>query len=107
MATPDNNGFGAIAAQVVVSGTVSRRAVEKTWLTASNARSDRIGSELKSLVQAPKGWKFVGADVDSEELWIASLFADSMYLGLFEIKFECIHLFLVLCRGSYFVNILP
>ena len=77
----ENSDFGAIAAQVVVSGTVSRRAVEKTWLTASNARSDRIGSELKSLVQAPQGWKFVGADVDSEELWIASLFADSMFLG--------------------------
>ncbi|CAF5017662.1 unnamed protein product, partial [Rotaria magnacalcarata] len=56
----------------VVSGTVTRRAVEPTWLTASNAQTDRIGSELKAMVQAPSGFCFVGADVDSQELWIAS-----------------------------------
>ena len=38
----------------------------------------KMGSELKSLIQAPEGYKFVGADVDSEELWIASLFGDAI-----------------------------
>ena len=59
-------------------GTVTRRAVEKTWMTgnycamsslqnvtlewrcvASNPKKDRIGSELKAMVQAPAGYKLV------------------------------------------------
>ncbi|CAK8675646.1 unnamed protein product [Clavelina lepadiformis] len=72
---------GAIVPQAAVCGTVSRRAVERTWLTASNIQPDRIGSELKCMVQAPPGFKFVGADVDSEELWIASLFGDASFIG--------------------------
>lgn len=68
---------GAILPRVIVSGTVTRRAVEPTWLTASNQDTTRIGSELKAMVQAPEGYCFVGADVDSQELWIASLMGDS------------------------------
>lgn len=60
-------------------GTITRRAVEKTWLTASNAKKTRIGSELKSKIIAPPGYSLIGADVDSEELWIASLVGDSMF----------------------------
>jgi len=69
----------AILPRVIVAGTVTRRAVEATWLTASNAYNDRVGSELKALVQAPLGWKFVGADVDSQELWIASVLGDAHF----------------------------
>ena len=61
---------GMILPQVISMGTVTRRAIEKTWLTASNAKPNRIGSELKAMVRAPPGWCIVGADVDSEELWI-------------------------------------
>ena len=43
---------------------------------------DRIGSELKAMVQAPPGYHFVGADVDSQELWIASLIGDSHFGGI-------------------------
>ncbi|KAF9918775.1 DNA-directed DNA polymerase gamma mip1 [Lobosporangium transversale] len=68
---------GIILPQIITMGTVTRRAVEKTWMTASNAKKNRIGSELKSMVQAPKGYKIVGADVDSEELWISSLMGDA------------------------------
>ncbi|QRW18835.1 DNA polymerase gamma 1 [Rhizoctonia solani] len=60
-------------------GTVTRRAIEKTWLTASNAKANRIGSELKTLVRAPEGYAIVGADVDSEELWIASVIGDAQF----------------------------
>jgi DNA polymerase gamma 1 len=31
----------------VVAGTITRRAVEPTWLTASNYSKERIGTELK------------------------------------------------------------
>ncbi|CAO3620726.1 unnamed protein product [Cunninghamella echinulata] len=75
----DNHKYGMILPQMVTMGTVTRRAVEKTWLTASNAKKNRIGSELKSMVQAPKGYKIVGADVDSEELWISSVIGDAQF----------------------------
>ncbi|XP_026328086.1 DNA polymerase subunit gamma-1, mitochondrial [Hyposmocoma kahamanoa] len=71
--------YGAIVPQVVVCGTLTRRASEPTWMTASNAARTRIGSELRALVQAPPGHSFVGADVDSQELWIAALLGDSTF----------------------------
>nr|Q01941.1 RecName: Full=DNA polymerase gamma; AltName: Full=Mitochondrial DNA polymerase catalytic subunit [Komagataella pastoris]AAB17118.1 DNA polymerase gamma [Komagataella pastoris] len=71
--------MGYILPQIIPMGTITRRAVENTWLTASNAKKNRLGSELKSLIEAPKGYCFVGADVDSEELWIASLIGDSVF----------------------------
>ncbi|KAI9023697.1 DNA polymerase family A-domain-containing protein [Phycomyces nitens] len=71
--------YGIILPQMVTMGTVTRRAVEKTWLTASNAKANRIGSELKSMVQAPEGYKIIGADVDSEELWISSVIGDAQF----------------------------
>lgn len=69
--------IGAIIPQVVVCGTLTRRAMEPTWMTASNAQLERIGSELRGMVEAPPGYKFVGADVDSQELWIASVLGDA------------------------------
>lgn len=74
-----NLGNGYILPQVIPMGTITRRAVEKTWLTASNAKKNRVGSELKAMVKAPEGYSFVGADVDSEELWIASLVGDATF----------------------------
>lgn len=75
LATSDME-FGAIIPQVVVCGTLTRRAMEPTWMTASNSRVERVGSELRGMVQAPLGYKIVGADVDSQELWIASVLGD-------------------------------
>lgn len=77
--TTNKKELGFIIPQIISMGTITRRAVEKTWLTASNAKKTRLGSELKSLIQAPPGYCFVGADVDSEELWIASLAGDSVF----------------------------
>ncbi|CAH1393907.1 unnamed protein product [Nezara viridula] len=74
--------FGAIIPQVVVCGTLTRRAVEPTWMTASNVFHERVGSELRAFVQAPPGFVLVGADVDSQELWIASLLGDAYAVGL-------------------------
>ena len=70
---------GMILPQVITMGTVTRRAVESTWLTASNAKKNRVGSELKAMVRAPPGYAIVGADVDSEELWISSVMGDSQF----------------------------
>lgn len=71
--------LGYILPQVIPMGTITRRAVENTWLTASNAKINRVGSELKSMIKAPPGYCFVGADVDSQELWIASLVGDAQF----------------------------
>ncbi|KAH9249204.1 hypothetical protein BASA83_000673 [Batrachochytrium salamandrivorans] len=73
------NKIGVILPQLIPMGTITRRAVEPLWMTASNAKSKRIGSEIKSMVVPPKGYSFVGADVDSEELWIASVFGDAQF----------------------------
>jgi len=73
--------YGAIVPAMTVAGTITRRAVEKTWLTASNAKSDRIGSELKCYIRAPPGYHLVGADVDSQELWLAAVLGDAKLGG--------------------------
>ena len=70
---------GFILPQIIPMGTITRRAVENTWLTASNAKENRVGSELKAMIKAPPGYAFVGADVDSQELWIASLVGDAQF----------------------------
>lgn len=70
---------GFILPQIIPMGTITRRAVENTWLTASNAKANRVGSELKAMIKAPPGYCFVGADVDSQELWIASLVGDAQF----------------------------
>ena len=71
--------LGFILPQVIPMGTITRRAVENTWLTASNAKINRVGSELKAMIRAPPGYVFVGADVDSQELWIAGLIGDAQF----------------------------
>uniref|UniRef100_A0A672UCS0 DNA polymerase subunit gamma-1 n=1 Tax=Strigops habroptila TaxID=2489341 RepID=A0A672UCS0_STRHB len=78
----DEDDYGAILPQVVTAGTITRRAVEPTWLTASNARADRVGSELKAMVQVPPGYSLVGADVDSQELWIAAVLGEAHFAGM-------------------------
>ncbi|XP_048812197.1 DNA polymerase subunit gamma-1 isoform X2 [Lagopus muta] len=78
----EEEDYGAILPQVVTAGTITRRAVEPTWLTASNARADRVGSELKAMVQVPPGYSLVGADVDSQELWIAAVLGEAHFAGM-------------------------
>ncbi|CAL9697294.1 unnamed protein product [Knipowitschia caucasica] len=78
----DEGLYGAILPQVITAGTVTRRSVEPTWLTASNARRDRVGSELKAMVQVPPGYHLVGADVDSQELWIAAVLGEAHVAGI-------------------------
>ncbi|PKS13293.1 hypothetical protein jhhlp_000064 [Lomentospora prolificans] len=77
--TKQRDEYGFILPQIIPMGTITRRAVENTWLTASNAKKNRVGSELKAMVKAPPGYSFVGADVDSEELWIASICGDATF----------------------------
>lgn len=43
---------------------------------------DRVGSELKAMVQVPPGYDLVGADVDSQELWIAAVLGEAHFAGM-------------------------
>lgn len=51
-------------------------------LTPLFLQPDRVGSELKAMVQAPPGYVLVGADVDSQELWIAAVLGDAHFAGM-------------------------
>ncbi|CAB60771.1 DNA-directed DNA polymerase [Caenorhabditis elegans] len=69
---------GAIAAAVVPAGTISRRSVHKLWVTLTNQSTGHvIGTGIKAMVQAPAGYRLVGADVDSQEQWLAALYGDA------------------------------
>lgn len=82
--TPTDLSAGGIEVGLILPwalpmGTITRRAAESTWLVAANPKPNRIGSELKAMVTAPPGYAIVGADVDSEEIWIASLLGDAQF----------------------------
>lgn len=68
--------------EILCHGTVTRRTVESLFLTMCSTKSWRIGTELKTRVSAPEGWKIVGADFDGQEMQIASIYSDH-YEGKF------------------------
>uniref|UniRef100_A0AC35U1L5 DNA-directed DNA polymerase n=1 Tax=Rhabditophanes sp. KR3021 TaxID=114890 RepID=A0AC35U1L5_9BILA len=74
----DDAEFGALAPSVVPSGTVTRRSTHKLWLTASSSKDGVVGTDLKSMIQAHQGYKIVGADVDSQEQWLAAIMGDAI-----------------------------
>ncbi len=62
--------------EILCHGTVTRRTVESLMVTMCSTKNWRIGTELKSRVQAPNGWKIVGADFDGQEMQIAAIYSD-------------------------------
>jgi DNA polymerase gamma 1 len=72
------NGVDALVTlpEILCHGTVTRRTVESLMVTMCSTKNWRIGTELKSRVQAPEGWKIVGADFDGQEMQIASIYSD-------------------------------
>lgn len=77
---PARNPHGADALitlpEILCHGTVTRRTVESLMVTMCSTKNWRIGTELKTRVQAPEGWKIVGADFDGQEMQIASIYSD-------------------------------
>ena len=77
---PAHNPEGADALvtvpEILCHGTVTRRTVESLMVTMCSTKNWRIGTELKSRVQAPEGWKIVGADFDGQEMQIAAIYSD-------------------------------
>ena len=52
------------------------------YICPSVSQENRVGSELKAMVRAPPGYHLVGADVDSQELWIAAVLGDMHFAGI-------------------------
>jgi DNA polymerase gamma 1 len=77
---PAHNPHGSDALitlpEILCHGTVTRRTVESLMVTMCSTKNWRIGTELKSRVQAPEGWKIVGADFDGQEMQIAAIYSD-------------------------------
>ena len=63
--------------EIIAHGTVTRRTVESLMVTMCSTKPWRIGTELKTRIECPDGWKIVGADFDGQELQIASIYADA------------------------------
>ena len=71
--------FNIIVPSAVPHNTSTNRAGENLWLTVPDPKYYKIGSEIKTRVQAPPGYVFVQSDFDAQEAVIASIFADSYY----------------------------
>jgi DNA polymerase gamma 1 len=61
---------------ILAHGTVTRRTVENLFAVMCSTKPKRIGTELKTRVQAPDGWKIISADYDAQEMNIAAIYAD-------------------------------
>jgi DNA polymerase gamma 1 len=71
------DGWYMIMPEIIAHGTVTRRTVESLMVTMCSTKGHRIGTELKTRIQCPPGWKIVGADFDGQEISIASIYADA------------------------------
>lgn len=77
--TPEGQKFKMIVPAAVPHNTSTNRAGENLWLTVPDPKYDKIGSEIKTRVQAPPGYVFVQSDFDAQEAVVASIFADSYH----------------------------
>jgi DNA polymerase gamma 1 len=72
-------GFPVVLPQIVSTGTATRRCADKVYQVMPNPKKGKPGTEFKATIAAPAGYKIVGADIDSEELWLAGLLGDQAY----------------------------
>jgi DNA polymerase gamma 1 len=69
-------GYPVTIPQVIATGTITGRATDKAWLVFPNPKEKRVGTEVKSMIEAPPGYLLIGADQDSQELWLGACLAD-------------------------------
>lgn len=74
--TESPDGIPVTIPMMSVNGTITGRATDPVWMVLPNPKANRIGTELKSMVEAFPGYKLVGADVSSEEAWLAGCYGD-------------------------------
>lgn len=76
--TESPEGYPVVLPQLTVTGTITGRCADNLWQVLPNPKKTRVGTELKTMVEAPPGYMMVGADVDSQEAWIASALGDQI-----------------------------
>jgi DNA polymerase gamma 1 len=76
--TESPQGYPVVLPQIAVNGTVTGRCTDSLWQVASNPKRKRVGTELKSMVSPPPGYTFIGADIDSQEAWLAAILGDAL-----------------------------
>lgn len=78
----DGSRMLVVAPNLRAHGTASGRAVENVFLVAASHTAPKIGSEIAHMAYAPMHThKFVGHDVDAQELQICRIYGDS-YSGM-------------------------
>jgi DNA polymerase gamma 1 len=76
------DGFPVWLPCISPNGAISRRAADKILHVCSNPKKSRIGTEFKSMIAAPNGYKLVGADIDGQEMKLLALGGEKK-LGFF------------------------
>jgi len=74
--SPVGSPFKLMVPQPIVHGTTTGRVTENLFLVMSSPKYNKIGSEIKSKIVAPRGYKMVSSDFDAQELVLASLYGD-------------------------------
>ena len=77
--------------QPIVHGTTTGRQTENLFLVMSGIKKYKLGSELKSRVQAPPGYVIVSSDFSAQEMQLSGLLADRYaggYLGCTPTTFQ-------------------
>ena len=75
-----NKEGNLIGAEVKAAGTISGRTVSSLFNTLpTHFDYPKIMSEIKSTMQAPEGWVFVGGDIDQQEASVAAAMSDSFH----------------------------
>lgn len=78
-----NDEINLMVPQIVPHGTVTRRTTENIFNVMTSPKPNKIGTEIRTKIIAPEGYRLVTADCDSEELNLASLLADRFHSGYF------------------------
>ena len=80
--TPEGTTCNLTVPSILPHGTLTRRVVEPLFATMCGTKSFRVGTELKTRIEAPKGYKIVGGDYDGQEMRMAQTYADVFESGL-------------------------
>jgi DNA polymerase gamma 1 len=67
---------------IICHGTLTRRCSGSLLPTLTSTKRKKIATELKSRIEAPRGYKMLYLDFDAQEMAIAALYADKWEGGI-------------------------
>ena len=79
--TPNGTPFKMMCPQPIPHGTISGRSTENLFLVMTSPKKEKIGSEIRSRITAPKNYNIVSADFSAQELVVAALYSDRVNNG--------------------------